>query len=312
MKILLIGKTGSVTHWLEDAAVGFRAEGHVVAVGAVRRSWLAVGVEDALIEPLAEAMARRAVRFAPDLVLAIGGFHVPLPFLRRLAGLPGRPPLAGWVGDVFDETRVEAASLYDLVAYTDSGLLARHQSLAFRSRAIFLPHAAARGRMSPNAGERAPRMVMVANATAGRIAAVSALAAPMAIHGPGWPRAALGRHEVHPGRVAHAKLASLYARHMAVLNIRNEHNVLAGLNQRSFDPCLSGTAVVSDAQADLELCFAPGSEVLVWRDVDDLNAVYDRLRRCPEDAVRIGEAGRRRVLAEHGFEHRLATLRDTL
>jgi spore maturation protein CgeB len=309
VKILLIGKHGSITHWLEDAAAALRAEGHAVRVAAVRRSWLNARVEAAFVERLADAVAKGAARFEPDLILALGGFHAPAPFLRRLAALPGRPPLAGWVGDLFDETAREGAALYDLVAYTDSGLFARHANLGFPTRAIFLPHAANLAAAPPPA-TRAPRMVFVANATPGRRAAVDAISNPIAVYGPGWARAV--PHDIHPGRIAHAKVAGLYARHLAALNVRNERNVLFGLNQRSFDPCLSATPLLTDDQADLERCFDPGSEVLVWRDAAELNAAYDRLRRFPDEAARIGEAGRRRVLAEHGYAHRLAALKAAL
>jgi spore maturation protein CgeB len=281
-----------------------------VRVSVVRRTWLDARLEAALTEPLADGLAKGATRFGPDLILAIGGFHTPAPYLRRLAVLPGRPPLAGWVGDVFDEGAREAAGLYDLVAYTDSGLLARHQGLGFGGRAIFLPHAANLAATPPPAPARSSRMVFVANATPGRQAVIGAVTSPVSVHGPGWRRAP--PHDIHPGRVAHAAVAGLYAQGLAALNIRNERNVLFGLNQRSFDPCLSATPLVTDDQADLGRCFDPGTEVLVWRDSDELNAAYGRLQRSPEEGRRIGEAGRRRVLAEHGYAHRLAVLMAAL
>jgi spore maturation protein CgeB len=311
MKIALIGKSASITHWLEDAAAALRASGNQVQVGIVRRPWLNARLEAAMTEPLAAALAASVARFSPDLILAIGGFHVPAPFLERLAALPGRAPLVAWVGDNFDEDTAALARLYDRVAYTDSGLIARHASLGFVTPSLFLPHAANLN-TAPAPAERARRMVFLANATPGRRAVVAGISAPISVYGPGWSAEANGRHEVHAGRLAHRAAAGLYARHLAALNVRNEHNVLHGLNQRSFDPYLSATPVVTDNQADLERCFDPGAEVVVWRDADELNATYDRLLRLPEAAARIGEAGRRRVLAEHGYSHRLASLRAAL
>ncbi len=308
MKIFLIGKTGSINHWLEDAVAAFRGDGHQVRVGAVRRAWLNAGLESAIAEPLAASMAGTATRFAPDLILSIGGFHVPTAFLERLAALPGRPPLAGWVGDLFDGSAQRAAELYDLVAYTDSALIARHGQLGFPSRAMFLPHAANPGPAPPPA-ERVRRMVFVANATPGRRAIVGSLIAPISVFGPGWAGEATSGHDVNPGRVSHRRVAGLYAGHLASLNIRNELNVLNGLNQRSFDPYLSATPVVTDDQADLERCFERGKEALVYCNADQLNDLYERLLRDPAEAARVGEAGRRRVLAEHSFAHRLTALR---
>jgi spore maturation protein CgeB len=311
MKIALIGKQASITHWLEDAAAAFRADGHRVRMGIVRRPWLNARLETAMVEPMAAALAASIARFSPDLILAIGGFHVPAPFLERLAALPGRAPLVAWVGDNFDEDAGALTRLYDLVAYTDSGLVARHTSLEFATPSLFLPHAANLN-TAPAPADRAHRMVFLANATPGRRGVVANISAPIAVYGPGWNAETGGLHEVHSGRLAHRAAAGLYARHLAALNVRNEHNVLHGLNQRSFDPYLSATPVVTDDQADLERCFDPGAEVVVWRDADELNAAHDRLLRFPGEAVRLGEAGRRRVFAEHGFGHRLARLRTEL
>jgi spore maturation protein CgeB len=280
-------------------------------VGVVRHAWLNADLESALVEPLASTMARAAARFAPDLILAVGGFHVPTPFLERLAALPGWPPLVGWVGDLFDGSARRAAELYDLVAYTDSALMARHGERGFSSRAMFLPHAATPG-PSPPPAKRADRMVFVANATPGRREIVESITAPISVFGPGWTVEATSGHNVHPGRVAHRRVAGLYASHLASLNIRNEFNVLNGLNQRNFDPYSSATPVVTDDQGDLVRCFEPGKEVLVYRNADELNGLYNRLLGDPAQAARIGEAGRRRVMAEHTFAHRLATLKAAL
>ncbi len=311
MKIFLVGRSASINHWLEDAAAAFRDEGHDVRLGLVRRPWLSARIEAALVDPLAAATAAAAARFAPDLILVIGAFHAPAPFLERLAALPGGPPVAGWVGDVFDARAAAAAPLYDLIGYTDSGLLARHAALGFESPAIFLPHAAAPGAAPPPAN-RSASMVFVGAATPGRRATVASVVSPMTVIGPGWTRSSGARHDIRPGRIARRQVAGVYAGHLAVLNIRNERNVLDGLNQRSFDPYLSATPVVSDGQGDLEQCFDPDSEVIVWRSSEMLNAAYDRLRRFPEEAARIGEAGRRRVQAEHLYAHRLETLRRSL
>jgi spore maturation protein CgeB len=237
-------------------------------------------------------------------------------FLERLTALPGRPPLVGWVGDAFDEGARGAAAFYDLLAYTDTGLVARHAELGFPSARLFLPHAANLARAprvsAQPAGPRVERMVFFATPTSGWRVVVEAVKTPLAIHGPAWAKGTPSRHDVHDRRVAASAVPALYARHLAALNVRNERNVLHGLNQRAFDPYLSATPVVSDDQPDLALCFEPQKEVLVWRDLDELNAHYDRLVENPDEAARIGGEGRRRLFAQHGFGHRLKTLRQAL
>jgi spore maturation protein CgeB len=218
--------------------------------------------------------------------------------------------LIGWVGDRFSTADREAAALLDAVAYTDSGLLALHAELGFASRAMLLPHAA-NPRLDPGMSDRPrrdPTMVFVANPTPYRREVVGEVRTPMQLYGPAWTPFPGIDHRIQPRRIGVEELGLIYRRHLAVLNIRHEHNVLAGLNQRHFDPYLAATPVVADAQADLSYCFDPGREILVYQDTDELNDLYARLQREPECAAAIGEAGRRRVLAEHTYGHRLTAL----
>jgi spore maturation protein CgeB len=315
VKVFIVGKRGSVTHWAEDAVAGFETAGHEVRFGSTRNPGLHRSIERILLAgwagaPRGARLGRAISRFAPDLILVITAYHTPLPILDHLASLPNRPPMLGWVGDRFSTDHQGVAALFDGVAYTDTGLLTLHQKLGFPCRATFLPHAA-NVRLYAPAHEAIPRrsdMVFVANPTEYRLALVSQIRTPLQLYGRGWVRLRGGCHQVHARRIGLEELTAVYRSHLAVLNVRNERNVMVGLNQRHFDPCLAGTPVVADNQDDLPLCFEPGREMLVYRDVDELNDLYVRLRRDPERAAAVGESGRRRVLAEHTYGHRLTAL----
>ena len=308
MKLFLLGKGGSVTHWLEDAAAAFAAEGHEVVVGLVRRPWLAAKVESALVSPIAASIRRRIANHQPDLILVIGAFHAPREILETIASLPGRPPIVGWVGDVFAQDVAGIADVYDAVGYTDTALLSRHQAWGLKATAVYLPHAANPFGAWPSRARRLPRMAFVANPTPFRRELVAGIASQVSLYGPGWSRKDGAHHRIHGRRTAPGALRGIYGAHLAALNIRNEYNVLAGLNQRNFDPLLAGAALLTDDQPDLERCFDPGIEVLVWRDIETLNAQYARLLADPAAASDLAQRGRRRVLAEHTFGARLKTL----
>lgn len=313
MKILVIGKVASITNWLEDCVSAWRAEGHEVAVAASRNPALSpaierIGLSRPIGAPLARRIRRNAQLFSPDLIILIGAYHVPRVILEEVASLPGRAPLVGWVGDLFNADAGKSAALLDLVAYTDSGLLSLHRERAFPSPARYLPHATSLNTGGPPTGERRPMMVFVGNPTPHRRMIVAGLQAPMTLYGPGWVAEGNVRHEIVAHRIAKAALPGIYSGHMASLNIRNEHNVLDGLNQRNFEPCLSDCAVVTEQQADLELCFDPGREVLAYEGIDQLNEIHERLLADPAWAMAIGRAGRRRVLAEHTYARRLKSI----
>jgi len=269
VKILVIGKVGSITHWLEDCVGAWRADGHDVRVEMTRNPAVNAAIErlllsDALGAPMAARIARNARVFSPDLIVAIGAYHQPPVILEQIAALPHRPPILGWVGDVFSAKAARAAKALDVVAYTDSGLQSLHDALDFPTPSFFLPHAAdPRPGAAMPGGERRG-LVFVGNPTDHRRRIVSGLRSPISLYGPGWVPSPGLEHRIVARRVAKEAVWELYGAHLAALNIRNEINVVSGLNQRNFEPCIVGAAVIAEHQPDLERCFEPGREVLVY------------------------------------------------
>lgn len=260
--------------------------------------------------PLLRLIIARIRRFRPDLILAVRADAVPADVLGAIVGIEGRAAFVGWVGDRIDADFTERAAYYDALAYTDTGLLRRHRELGIATPAGFVPHAVNVRRRRASAVTRLQCMALVANPTAYRCTIVSGIREPIAIYGPGWANAAaVPQHRFTHRRLAQEEVVEVYARHFAVLNMRNEQNVINGLNQRSFAPYMFATPVVTDDQPDLALCFAPGEEVLVYRSVDELNDIYARMLREPDYAAEIGRRGRQRVLGAHTYEHRLEALR---
>jgi len=313
MRVCVLGKRGSVIGWVDGAVAAWRGGGHAVMAAIFRDARLHPALERSLFSerigaPRAAVLARRIRAFAPDLIVAVDAFSTPLSLLARLRDAPGLAPLFGWVGDLFGDYATARAPYFAAIGYTDSGLASLHDKMELRADAFYLPHAAnaALGEAAV-AGPRAEKMVFVANPTPLRVATLRQLREPVVLHGPGWAELRGTVHDVHVHRVPLSGVGALYRGHAAVLNMRNETHVLAGLNQRNFDPFLCGAAVVTDEQPDLQRCFDPQTEVVVWRDAAEIDAFSARLRREPAWARQIAERGRRRVLAEHTYAARLAT-----
>lgn len=303
-------------HWTEDAVEAFRTEGHEVRLLATRNHRLNKSLEQVLFSnrlgaPLAAWIARAIRKFAPDLILAIAvDDRCPPVILETISSMPSRPPLIAWIGDTFDSNAVGRLSCCDVVAYTDTGMLELHRRFGVRARAEFVPLAAPPERHvgQGGSGPRIAQLAFVGQLTANRVQVLKQLRLPVALYGPDWRNGSeVAHHDRHPRRVAPDELTEIYARHMAVLNIRNERHVLHGLNQRNFTPYVYSTPVITDPQPDLELCFEPGREVLVYNDPEHLNEIHESLRRDPALAAEIGRKGQQRVRAQHMYAHRLRT-----
>jgi len=315
MKVLVIGKVGGVTNWEAEVVAGLRAFGHQVVFRPTRNPALNPAIERLFWGRIAADINRRIEAMKPDIILAVGGWGVEAAIVERIAARPNRPPLVGWVGDAFDETRIDALNRFDALGYTDTGLVEAHQRLGLTPRYAFIPHAADLevAGSTALAAERASQMVFVGNPTPQRRALIGQVEAPLGLYGLGWAdAAAVEHHQRHPRRVQRPELARIYADHFACLNIRNEFNVVNGLNQSNFSPLALGCAVISDAQKDLSLCFEAGREILVYNDAAGLNDLYREILASPALAYETGERGRRRVLADHTYDQRLRAFAQLL
>ena len=99
---------------------------------------------------------------------------------------------------------------------------------------------------------------------------------------------------------------------LAVLNIARESMARYGFSPatRVFEAAGAGSCLISDLWEGLDLFLEPEREILTARDGAEVASRLAALR--PERARAIGEAARRRVLAEHTYAHRAAQLEAVL
>ncbi len=320
-RILLLGKRGSLVRWLENLHQASARLGHATQVFAINGDTLGTRLRakwqgrSAATAPWMLARFERALaRFRPDLVLVVGVFWAPAVYYRILRSSSRPPLIAGLIGDrwLAREGR-EQPDACDRLYFTDTHFVRDAEQAGFATAGRYLPLAVDPERFQPGSTARRPELLFVASRTAFRETVTRGLDAPARIIGTDWSDLAReGFHRVSNRKIGQGRLIRLYQRHFAVLNVRNEANVAHGLNQRSFEPLACRTPVLNDDLPDLPLCFEPGREILVYRDREELNEWVARLQRDSAFGLQIAEAGRRRVLAEHTYLHRVTTILDDL
>ncbi|HEU5078952.1 MAG TPA: glycosyltransferase [Opitutaceae bacterium] len=94
----------------------------------------------------------------------------------------------------------------------------------------------------------------------------------------------------------------------AVLNVNRESMARYGFSPptRVFEAAGAGACLITDAWVGVDQFLQPGKEVLVAETGDDVARLVESL--SAEEAREIGRAGRRRILAHHTYEHRVAQL----
>jgi spore maturation protein CgeB len=87
------------------------------------------------------------------------------------------------------------------------------------------------------------------------------------------------------------------------------------VNQRVFDVPAAGAFVLTDSRAQMQNLFEPGKEIVAYNDPEEIPELIDRYLAAPDERRAVIERARKRILAEHTYEHRLMALftamRDT-
>lgn len=137
-------------------------------------------------------------------------------------------------------------------------------------------------------------------------------AARFLLGGSGWDANGLPPNVRHVGHVSSNDHNAFNASARAVLNINRSSMARYGYSPatRIFEAAGAKACVITDPWEGIEQFLAPGKEVLEVEDGADLAELMDTLD--PARAKAIGEAGYRRVLAEHTYAHRAVQIEAVL
>lgn len=122
--------------------------------------------------------------------------------------------------------------------------------------------------------------------------------------GSGWETKPLPENVGYLGHVYTASHNAFNCTPRAVLNISRESMARYGYSPatRVFEAAGAGACIITDAWKGVELFLVPNEEIFVAHDGREVAEILGDV--APDRARRIGDAARRRVLAEHTYEHR--------
>lgn len=84
------------------------------------------------------------------------------------------------------------------------------------------------------------------------------------------------------------------------------------VNQRIFDVPAAGAFVLTDWREQMGNLFEPGQEVISYADPEEIPELVEFYLKNPAARQKIALAARKRILAEHTYEHRLLKLIDQM
>jgi spore maturation protein CgeB len=200
---------------------------------------------------------------------------------------------------------------YDAVFLKDRHMVAR--MAAFSQTPVYYLPEACNPRVHRPDGPAAtePYLVVAGSMYPSRVRLLERLAAkglPLVLYGGAFPRW-IGPSPVralHRGRpVFGAEKAAVFRAAAAVLNTLHPAEV-EGMNARLFEAAGCGAAVLTEFRPALPELFAVDTEVLAFRDFDELVGHAERLLGAPALAARLGDAAAARAHRDHTYERRVS------
>ena len=136
---------------------------------------------------------------------------------------------------------------------------------------------------------------------------------PLIVGDPGWRELLSGQDGWrYHGEVSYYEdLPDFYP--MSDVNFNCTSQQMKGaVNQRVFDvPCCGGF-LLTDYRRQMEELFEPETEIIYYRTVEEIPGLLDACLGDPALRARVSAAARRRVLAEHTYDHRMVSLMETM
>lgn len=122
--------------------------------------------------------------------------------------------------------------------------------------------------------------------------------------GSGWGNVNLPPNVVYTGHVYTHQHNAFNSSPVAVLNISRQSMASYGFSPatRVFEAAGAGACLITDHWEGIGTFFAPGSEILVTKNGDDVVSLLENIN--PRQAKNIGDAALERVLAKHTYEFR--------
>jgi spore maturation protein CgeB len=130
--------------------------------------------------------------------------------------------------------------------------------------------------------------------------------------GAGWDSKPVPSNVQVAGHVGTADHNAFFCSGLAALNVNRDSMARFGFSPptRVFEAAGTGACLITDAWRGVELFLEPGTEILVAQNGAEVAEHVARL--TPAEARRIGEAARRRVLADHTYAQRARQVTELL
>ncbi|MFM8316226.1 MAG: glycosyltransferase [Deltaproteobacteria bacterium] len=133
------------------------------------------------------------------------------------------------------------------------------------------------------------------------------------LYGPKYPRWSLPTiKKYHSGKyIVKEDKSRIFGSGLACLNSFNFYEG-DSLNCRAFEIAGAAGLQLIEYRPAISRCFEPGTELLTFSTKDELIGLIERAQKNPSQMLKIREAGAKRALSHHTYQHRLTDIFKTI
>lgn len=244
-------------------------------------------------------------KFKPDLIIVISPFMFNEKIFECFDNFPNIIKFA-WIGDIFSLSHKNIANKFDKLLYTDSYFLQDGKNFNFPD-GKYLPLAVNQNRFFDRNKKREERLLFIASYTKQRMEFLNQInSIDLRVIGAKWQKRDLKNNiECIDENITLNQVANEYNLSQFILNIKHEHNVVNGLNMRTFEAIASGGCLFQDYVKDVEINFEINKNILVYNNIEELNELIFKMKRDKLLMNDLINKGKKLVLEKHTYINRL-------
>ncbi|MDD2896230.1 MAG: glycosyltransferase [Aliarcobacter sp.] len=313
MKTLIIGKKNMLL-WPENLSEAFiqtNIENKILFLNELgftedlKRNIFKLVSKDLMYANISKIIDTEIKKFQPDLIIVISPFMFNEKVFECLDNFSNIIKCA-WIGDRFTPLHKNIANKFDHLFYTDSFFLEDGKNFNFPNGS-YLPLAVNENRFFDKNQKREERLLFIASYTKQRMEFLKQInSIYLKLIGAKWQKDYLKKHTEYVDKNINInQVVEEYNSSQFILNIKHEHNVVNGLNMRTFESIASGGCLLQDYVKDIEINFEINKNILVYNNIEELNELILKMRKDKLTMNNLIKNGKELVLKEHTYKNRV-------
>lgn len=320
MKIIVLGKQNHL-HWIENVYETFKTLGHNVKLIAVNKLGISNDInrnllkyfnKDASSKYNTNLIENRINKFKPDMVFVISPLLLDHSISYMIGSLPTLINKIAWIGDRFASVHKPIVDNYDLIYCTDSYFVKEAKEFLFPT-AKYLPLAVNNNIFFNKNLEKRDELLFIGSPTNERVALFNSLNIEIKLVGKKWKKSIKKSNiEILNKNISINEVAKEYNNSKFILNIKHEHNVVNGLNMRSFEVPAVGSCLIQDNVKDLQYNFDIDKEMVIYNNKEEISEIITQLIRDKKRTQLLIKNAQKCIESKHLYKHRLKLLLEDI